>query len=145
MSGVAPATPPELWAAASSRLLGGARPGRLVALLSTLVVFGVIGYVVVTSPGWPRVQQSFFSAEIFNASFPEIVRGALEEHPALRAGRGLHPRLRARAGGDAQPARAGLLPAPALAIVYIDIFRGLPSILVIYVIGLGIPACGCRA
>ncbi|MGI8929432.1 MAG: amino acid ABC transporter permease, partial [Candidatus Limnocylindrales bacterium] len=74
MSGVAPTTPPELLGSRSSRLLGRLRPsGLLIAAVSTIVVFGLIGYGIVTSPGWPRVQQSFFSAEHFFGSLPSIL------------------------------------------------------------------------
>ena len=52
MSGVAPTTPPELLGSRSSRLLGRYRPGgRLVALASTVLVFGVLGYLIVTAQG----------------------------------------------------------------------------------------------
>src|SRR5687768_14395686 len=75
MSGVAPTTPPELLGSRRSRLLGRLRPGGLfIAFLSTVVVFGALGYLVVTSPNWPRVQESFFSAEVFWATLPELVR-----------------------------------------------------------------------
>src|SRR5687767_425092 len=75
MSGVAPTTPPILLGSRRSRLLGRMRPGGLlVALVSTIVVFGTIAFVAVTSPGWARVQESFFDVEVFAASFPDIVR-----------------------------------------------------------------------
>src|SRR6187397_482506 len=75
MSGVAPTTPPELVGSRSSRLLGRYQPGGLfVATVSTILVFGVIGYLIVTSPGWPQVQESFFNAEIFWTTLPDITR-----------------------------------------------------------------------
>jgi len=75
MSGVAPTTPPELLGSRRSTLVGRLRPsGVLVAALSTLIVFGVLAWIVVNSPGWPRVQQSFFSAEHFYGSLPSILR-----------------------------------------------------------------------
>ena len=45
----------------------------LIALLSTVVVFGLIIVVVVNAPNWPEVQQSFFNAEIFARSLPKVV------------------------------------------------------------------------
>ena len=36
-------------------------------------------------------------------------------------------------------------PIRALAIGYIDLFRGIPTVLVIYTLGFGAPALGCRA
>ena len=37
----------------------------LVALVSTVVVFGGLGWIVVHAPGWPDVQASFFNREVF--------------------------------------------------------------------------------
>lgn len=39
------------------------RRAFLIAIVSTVVVFGVIGFVIVNSSGWPRFQQSFFDSE----------------------------------------------------------------------------------
>src|SRR5690349_4515254 len=50
----------------------GAR-SLLVALVSTVVFFGVIGWIVVNSPGWPRFQQAFLNGPIFWESLPKIV------------------------------------------------------------------------
>jgi len=33
-----------------------------IAIVSTVVVFGLVGWVVVNAPGWPEVQASFFNA-----------------------------------------------------------------------------------
>ena len=141
MSGVAPATPPDLAGNRGSLLLAfGRRPsGPLIALLSTVVVFGLIGYVVVSSPGWSQVQQRFFSAEVFNASLPVVLRGlwtniqlfVVAEAFILVIALGLAV-MRSLPGPV-------FLPMRLIAITYIDVFRGLPSILVIYIIGLGVP------
>ena len=141
MSGVAPTTPPDLTGNRGGRLLDfGRRPnGAVVALLSTVVVFGLIGYVVVTSPGWLRFQQAFFSAKIFDESFPDIAHALwtniqlflLAEVFILVLALGLAV-MRSLPG----PA---FFPLRLLSVAYIDVFRGLPSILVIFIIGFGIP------
>src|SRR4051794_7594064 len=70
MSGVAPTTPPVLLGSRSSRLLGRLRPGGVViATLSTVLVFGVVAYLVVSAPGWTLVQQTFFNPDYFWESF----------------------------------------------------------------------------
>ena len=58
MSGVAPTTPPELVGSRSSRLLGHlSQSGLLVAACQHgSVVFGVLGYLIVTSPGLAEVR-----------------------------------------------------------------------------------------
>ncbi|MEP7360379.1 MAG: amino acid ABC transporter permease [Chloroflexota bacterium] len=142
MSGVAPATPPELLLGSRrSRLLDfGRRPNSgAVALLSTVLVFGLIGFIVVSSPGWPAVQRSFFSAEVFNASLPGIVRALWKNIQLFLLGEvfilvfALVLAVMRSLPGPA------FFPLRLMAVAYIDVMRGLPSLLVIYVIGLGVP------
>src|SRR6476659_10720236 len=45
-----------------------------IAIVSTVVVFGLVGWVVVNAPGWPAVQASFFNAEVFAESWPLILK-----------------------------------------------------------------------
>ncbi len=110
-----------------------------IAALSTIVLFGAIAYVVVNSPGWPRVQQDFLNAENFAVSAPGIVAAfatnvrlfLIAEVLVLAAGLGLAV-LRSLPGPVFFPVRL-------LATVYVDVFRALPGILVIYFLGFGIP------
>jgi polar amino acid transport system permease protein len=141
MSGVAPTTPPELLGSRSSRLFGRVRPsGVLVAVLSTVVFFGGIAYVVVSSPGWPDVQRTFFSASHFASSFPDIV-AALSKNIQLflLAEVGILVLALVLAVMRSLPGPV-FFPVRLLAVAYIDLFRGVPSILVIYLLGFGIPA-----
>ena len=140
MSGVAPTTPPELLGSRRSTILGRLRPsGLVVAALSTLVVFGVIGGIIVNSPGWPRVQQSFFSAEHFYASLPSILNALLKNIQLFLIAEFLI------LVGALVLAVMRSLPGPIFfpfrlsAVVYVDLFRGVPSILVIYLLGFGVP------
>ena len=55
-----------------------------------------IGCVVVNSPGWPAVQESFLNADVFWKSLPDARRDVLGQRPAVPDRRGPHPRLRAR-------------------------------------------------
>jgi polar amino acid transport system permease protein len=140
MSGVAPTTPPELVGSRNSRLLGRLRPGGVfVAILSTVVVFGVLAFVIVTSPGWPQVQKSFFNAEIFWSSLPTIAR-ALGKTIQLFLIAEVFILIFALVLAVARS-----LPGPVffpfrlMSVVYIDICRAVPGILIIYVLGFGIP------
>ena len=111
-----------------------------VAVVSTTIVFGVLGWLIVTSPGWPRVQQSFFDPDVFAASWPRVIRGfwvnvqlfLLAEVLVLVLGLGLAV-LRSLPG-------AALAPIRLLATGYVDLFRALPGILVISMLGFGVPA-----
>ena len=112
----------------------------LIAIVSTVVVFAVLGYVIVSSPGWPRVQQSFFDPETFDESLPRVTRAfwvnvqlfLLAEVLVLALGLVLAV-LRSLPG-------AALAPIRLLATAYVDLFRALPGILVVSMLGFGIPA-----
>ena len=133
---------PPLGGSRRSRLLPAPedRRGLLTAVVSTVVFFGVIGYVIATSPGWPRFRDSFFSAEVFAESWPRIARAfwvnvrlfLSAEVLVLVLGLVL-ALLRSLPG-------AVMFPIRLLATAYVDLFRALPGILVISVLGFGIPA-----
>ncbi|MCC7024815.1 MAG: amino acid ABC transporter permease [Thermomicrobiales bacterium] len=111
-----------------------------IALLSTVIVFGVLGYFISQSSGWAAVQQAFFSPADFVAAFPMVLKGFwlnvrifLIAEPIILA-IGL---LLAITRSTRSPV---FFPARAAAVTYIDIFRGAPAILVILTLGFGMPA-----
>jgi polar amino acid transport system permease protein len=131
--------------ARSSKLLGGwrtggGRRGVLIALASTVVFFAVIAAVIASSPGWSEVKATFFDWGEFKAAFPEILRAfklnvkifLIAEVFILVFALGLAV-IRSLPGPVFFPLRA-------VAIVYADFFRGVPTILVIAMLGLGAPA-----
>ena len=117
-------------------------PGRgvLIAVVSTIVFFGVIALLVTQSPGWDRFKAYFFDWQRYRESFPEIAEAFLvnvriflmAEAIILVTALGLAV-LRSLPGPVFFPIRA-------LAIVYADFFRGVPTILVILMLGTGMPA-----
>jgi polar amino acid transport system permease protein len=114
----------------------------LIAALSTVVFFTAVGWIVVNAPGWPAVQTSFFNGKVFAESWPLIVRAfavnvqlfVIAELLILPAGL-LIAVLRSLPGPVFFPLRA-------LATIYADIFRALPGVLVIFILGFGIPGLG---
>jgi len=143
MSGVAPTTPPELLGSRSSRLLGRLRPGGVViATLSTIIVFGVIGYLIVTAPGWPKVQELFFNGEEFWSSFPKLLPALVKNIELFLAAEFfilIFALVLAVMRSLPGPA---FFPFRLMAVAYIDLFRAIPSILVIFLIGFGVPGLG---
>ena len=119
---------------------GGGRRGVLIALASTIVFFAVIATVVASSPGWGEVKATFFDWGQFKAAFPEILKAfrlnvkifLIAEVFILIFALGLAV-IRSLPGPVFFPLRAA-------AIVYADFFRGVPTILVIAMLGLGAPA-----
>lgn len=114
--------------------------GALIAFVSTLVVVGLAVWAVVASPQWPRVRSQFFSRDDFVESFPAIRSGfwldlkmfAVAEVAILVLSLVLAV-LRSLRG----PA---FFPMRALTVVFIDLFRGVPLLLVILLLGFGVPA-----
>src|SRR6185436_18518780 len=50
----------------------GARSAA-IALVSTVIAFGLLAFLVVNSAGWPRFQQAFLNGPIFWESLPKLV------------------------------------------------------------------------
>jgi polar amino acid transport system permease protein len=114
--------------------------GQAIAALSSVVVLGGLLALTLTSPGWPSVRDTFFDADEFRDSFPEIAEAfwldirvfACVEVAVLAIG--LVVALLRTVGAPA------LFPLKLLAIAYTDVFRGIPTILLIYLVGFGVPA-----
>ncbi len=114
--------------------------GAFIATASTVVVFAAIGWVIVNSAGWPEVQRSFFNAEVFAESLPKIlasfavnVQLFLIAEVLILAFALLLAVMRLLPGPVAFPFRL-------LSVVYTDVFRSIPGILVIFLLGFGVPA-----
>lgn len=121
----------------------GAR-GALIAFASSVVVLGLLVVVVVNTDAWPAVQRQFFNGFHFRASFPLVLRGFWQDiwmflvaEVAILALALLVAVIRALRG----PA---FFPLRALAIGFIDVIRGIPLILLILLMGFGIPALQIR-
>jgi polar amino acid transport system permease protein len=126
-----------------SRILSGGEPGARnvwIAVASTVIFFGVAAVLIVTSPGWPEIKDTFFNRQVFEESFPKIVRQfgtnififVVAEIFVLIVAL-FFAVLRSLPGPVFAPLRI-------LSIAYTDIFRGIPTILVISLLGFGMPA-----
>jgi polar amino acid transport system permease protein len=121
---------------------GEALRSTLIALVSTALVLALIVVVVTSAPNWPEVQQSFFNAEILASSLPKVVEAFLVNIQLF-----LFAELLVLAFGLVLAILRGLpgpvfFPARLLSTVYVDFFRAVPGLLIIYVLGFGIPGLG---
>jgi polar amino acid transport system permease protein len=123
-----------------SLILGGAARSVTIATVSTLVFFTVLGLVIVNSPGWPAVKAAFFNPDEFRTWFwPVLHAFTLNMKMAVVA----EVLILVLALGVAV---IRSLPGPVffplrlMAIVYADIFRGIPTIMLVVLYGFGIPA-----
>ncbi len=116
-----------------------ARRSTLIALLSTVVFAAVLLFAVTSSPGWPRVRDSFFNLRVGWASLPALLEGlwlnvrvlVVCQVLILVFGLGLAA-VRTLRGPVWFPLRA-------LATGYVDLFRGLPLLICLYLVGFGLP------
>jgi len=111
----------------------------LIAILSTLVFASVAWFAIVSTPGWARVQHSFFDPAVLAKAWPRVISGLwLNIRVLFFAAIGvlvlsiLLASLRTLRGPIFFPVRA-------LVAGYTDLFRGLPLIIVLYLVGFGIP------
>ena len=111
----------------------------LIALVSAVVVFGGLAWVIVNSQGWPRVQKSFLDGARFADALPDVIIAfgknvqlfLIAEVLVLCFGLVLAV-MRSLPGPVFFPIRA-------LATIYVDVFRALPGLLVVFILGFGIP------
>ncbi|GEA86354.1 amino acid ABC transporter permease [Cellulomonas cellasea] len=115
------------------------RRSTLVALASTVAVAAVAVLGLVASPGWPRVRSSFLDPEVARAALPVVLEGlwlnvrVMAVCAVLIVVVALALALMRTARGPA------LFPLRALATGYVDVFRGLPLLLVLLLVGFGLP------
>jgi len=117
-----------------------ARRGQAIAAASSVIVLGGLAALALSSPGWTNVRDTFFSWSAFKDSFPDVLSAfwldvkmfCVIEVAVLILGLVVAVIRTSRA-----PA---LFPLRLLAAVFVDLFRGVPVILLVYLVGFGIPA-----
>jgi polar amino acid transport system permease protein len=110
-----------------------------VTLVSTVVVFGGLGWVIVNAPNWAEVQAAFFDGPLFWSTLPGLIDAfwtnvklfLIAEALVLPIGLVIAI-LRGLPGPVFFPVRG-------LATAYVDIFRAVPGLVVIYLLGFGVP------
>jgi polar amino acid transport system permease protein len=119
---------------------GSRRRDLLITSISTVVFLAAVVALIVASPGVNKVVESFFSTTGFEDSFGTVSEGfwlnvklmLVAEALVLVVGLAIAV-IRSLPG----PA---LAPLRIVAIVYTDVFRGVPLLLVIFIVGFGLPA-----
>ncbi|MDJ1112860.1 amino acid ABC transporter permease [Microbacterium dauci] len=115
------------------------RRSVLVAIASTLALAAIVWVTVINTEGWAKVQASFFDPEIALEALPKVWDGFLINLTVLG--------IAVFTVGAAALALALLrtlrgpvfFPVRMLAAGYTDLFRGLPFIIVLYLVGFGLP------
>ena len=117
----------------------GALRSTAIAFASTFVFFGFLAWVAVNSPGWPLVQQSFFNGALFADSLPDIAAAFWVNVQLFFIAEILILALALVIAVLRSIPGPVLFPLRLLSTVYVDVFRALPGVLIIYILGFGIP------
>jgi len=119
---------------------GRARRSVLIALVSTVVFAVVIGVILVNSPGWEVARRTFFDPHEFVRALPKVGKGLLLNIRVLVIAVVGVAVLATLLAVCRSLRGAVFFPLRFLAAAYTDLFRGIPFIIVVYLIGFGIPA-----
>lgn len=110
------------------------------SLASVAIFFGVIAYVVTSADEWPRIKRQFFSLDAMIEAFPGVLRGFwinIQVWLIALVAIAIWAMVLALARSLQGPWFA---PLRIFSIVYVDVFRGLPALLLVLLFGFGIPA-----
>jgi polar amino acid transport system permease protein len=112
----------------------------VVSIASVVIVFGALGWWITSAEQWPRVRLQFFNVDHMIAAFTRVLQGfGISMRIWLTA-------LACIAVWALVLAVLRSLRAPwftpfrLMVVVYIDIFRGIPVLLLVLLFGFGIPA-----
>ena len=118
------------------------RRSVLIALTSTVIVIGLVVALVPQTPGWYKVKRSFFNGEVLGETFSGLLSAFVKDiqiflwcAPCIL----IWGMTLAVCRSVRTPA---LFPLRLFAAAYTDIFRGIPVILTILLVGFGVPGLG---
>jgi polar amino acid transport system permease protein len=144
--GTGPADSLEPSTGRGSKMLGGR--AVLVSSVSTILFFAVIAVVVVLAPGSEIVAERFFDPFHLRQSFlgtesePSVVGAFLLNVYMFTISEVLILILALVIAVVRSIPGPMFFPFRMVAIAYTDLFRGMPLILVLYIIGFGVPGLG---
>lgn len=116
----------------------GATAG-LIAVVSTVVFFTAVALLVANSPAWPQVRQQFFSGSDFAASFPKVLSGFWLNLKLFAICLITIPLVALFVAVGRALRGPGFAPIRILMIAYTDLLRGVPLILLVFLLGFGVP------
>ena len=118
------------------------RRSVLIALTSTVIVIGLVVALVPQTPGWYKVKRSFFNGEVLSETSSGLLSAFVKDiqiflwcAPCIL----IWGMTLAVCRSVRTPA---LFPLRLFAAAYTDIFRGIPVILTILLVGFGVPGLG---
>ena len=116
------------------------RKQGLIAAISSIFVIGTLIAIVVSSPGWEVVKKTFFDIDYGREVLPTVIAGLWINLQLTFIGGACIGVIALGLALMRTTKSPALTPFRFLATSYVDIFRGAPLILIILLVGFGVPA-----
>ena len=120
------------------------RKNRWIAAISSFLVIGALGSVVVFAPGFKVLRDTFFDWAYGVEVLPKVILGFTTNIFLTIIASILVGTIALSLALIRTSRSPALAPIRFLATAYVDIFRSIPLILVILLVGFGIPALQIR-
>jgi polar amino acid transport system permease protein len=117
----------------------GAR-GALIAAASTVIFIGFVAWLILTSETWPAVQRQFFNWSNFQEAWPVVLPGFWLDIKMFLLAEVLILVIALAVAMVRALRGPAFFPLRVIAVTYIDLIRGVPIILLILLLGFGVPA-----
>jgi polar amino acid transport system permease protein len=116
------------------------RRSWLIALTSSAVVVAIVVVTVGSSSGWPRTRDSFFDLRLGWDGLPGLFRALWINVQIMLITEALVLVFAAVLALMRTLRGPVFFPLRFLATVYVDVFRGIPVLVVLYLVGFGLPS-----
>jgi polar amino acid transport system permease protein len=117
----------------------------LIAAVSTVVVVGIVVFVVTRTSGWPRFRDSFLDLSAGWQGLPDLLRALWVNVQIMLISEAFILVVAALLATMRTLHGPVFFPLRFFAALYTDIFRGLPLLIVFYLVGYGIPSLRLQA
>ena len=111
----------------------------IIAIASSLTVFLALAYAIVNAPNWPAVQTRFFDMPRIIDSLPDLLEGFLTNVGLFLVAELLVLAVALVVAVVRSVPGPAFLPFRVMATIYTDVFRAVPGVVWIFVLGFGIP------
>lgn len=118
------------------------RRSLIAAAASLCIVLTILIILIPLAPGWEAVQRSFFNWPILVKTFPTLLSAFVTDVMIFAWSLPLILVLSLAIALARNVRNPVLFPLRLFGAFYTDIFRGIPTILLVYLIGFGIPGLG---
>ena len=118
------------------------RKSVAVATASTIAVVTLLLIAIPKMPRWGRVKKSFFNGDVLGKSFPKLLDAFVLDIKIFLWSVPLIIAVALLVAVTRNSRSPALFPLRVMSVIYVDVMRGVPVLLWIYLIGFGVPGLG---